>query len=657
MQKIYSQCLKAITLLLIIFSLSNVAFSQTTIPIASGTPLTAQTTDTDNYSFTLCGNFYGGSGREENIYEFVAPSNIDCAQVTVSNLQQTWMGVFVYEGALPTDNSACFASDENPTSTADLSTTFVMTSGQTYYFIVTSDNSLGTTTLTNFTIELKADASPTPSVAMSTQTFNISEGSTLNFFDSGGPNCDYAQDEDFTLTVCPDAAGVAADKIVQLEFTDYNINPDYVGCGTTMQFYKGTAATFGNEIFTQANYVNLNYMEDVRIFTAITAGGCMTVDWHVDNTANCAGEGWEGAFTLVDNPCSSNFSSDYLSAPLLELNETLSSNTECFTNGTATTGCFTGGNNEGWFKVMTEPGATSISIDYEVTGGNSCFTTEAGQTTNDETNASTGLQLAIFDFSGGPLECSSITGSTDAIGGFNVNSNMGSSGTWTITPNIGGATIMGNSTYYVLVDSFSDDDLCGFSVTGGAGLAVLPVELITFSGRMADEVVVLDWSTASEDNNEGFEIQRSTDGVNFYKIGWVNGEGNSNREIAYQYTDEAVKNNTKYYYRLRQIDFDGEFALSDIETVKTAGKESVVSIQPNPVAIGNDIQINITTPDAQDGQILLFDITGKEILNQSFSTIKGVNSVDLALQNVTKGNYFVKVILGMDTHFQKLIVQ
>jgi len=134
-------------------------------------------------------------------------------------------------------------------------------------------------------------------------TVELADGATANFYDSGGPNCDYTEDQDYTITVCPDAAAAAADQIVQLEFTAFDIN-NTCEFNTSLRLYRGTTTNPSNEIPVDGKYLNQDFNFDVRIFTAITTGGCMTVSFENPTIAGaCEGTGWEGNFSLLDNPC------------------------------------------------------------------------------------------------------------------------------------------------------------------------------------------------------------------------------------------------------------------------------------------------------------------------------------------------------------------
>ena len=110
-----------------------------------------------------------------------------------------------------------------------------------------------------------------------------------------------------------------------------------------------------------------------------------------------------------------------------------------------------------------------------------------------------------------------------------------------------------------------------------------PVELSSFSGRVDNNEVYLQWKTETEVNNYGFEIQRSIDNISWNKIGFVQGHGNSNSPKDYSFVDKSLPDG-KIYYRLKQEDLDGKFEYSKVINVNYKGSKDVVLYQnyPNP---------------------------------------------------------------------------
>ncbi|MFA9215077.1 MAG: T9SS type A sorting domain-containing protein, partial [Candidatus Methylacidiphilales bacterium] len=171
--------------------------------------------------------------------------------------------------------------------------------------------------------------------------------------------------------------------------------------------------------------------------------------------------------------------------------------------------------------------------------------------------------------------------------------------------------------------------------------APLPVKLVNFSASLNNNQTELNWSTASETNNKGFEVERSTDGENFETIGFVKGNGNSNSINKYSFTDA---NQSSAFYRLKQIDFDGKFEYSNI--VKVSNDEILVDLNPNP--FNDNLVINSPTM-IENAEII--DVTGKvklmEIVNSNKATIN-----TSALSN---GIYFIRINNGQKVITKRII--
>ena len=96
----------------------------------------------------------------------------------------------------------------------------------------------------------------------------------------------------------------------------------------------------------------------------------------------------------------------------------------------------------------------------------------------------------------------------------------------------------------------------------------MPGPLLYFKGENKENKFShLTWETALEINNNGFEIEKSLDGFSFYTIGWVTGNGNSTVSHSYEFDDYKIELGETYYYRLKQVDYDGQFEYSNIVSV------------------------------------------------------------------------------------------
>jgi hypothetical protein len=165
---------------------------------------------------------------------------------------------------------------------------------------------------------------------------------------------------------------------------------------------------------------------------------------------------------------------------------------------------------------------------------------------------------------------------------------------------------------------------------------ILPVELVSFTGRLEGNYTILNWETASEFNNDLFEIERSVDVNDFEKIGTIKGHGNSNIPLAYQFTDQLTTSGT-YYYRLKQIDFDGTTSYSNIIAVYFEFDVQIM-VYPNPA----QDWIIIQAKNAKTSyRIQIFSISGNLILEELLENRDGQHQVDI--RNLPKGVYFVSI--------------
>lgn len=169
---------------------------------------------------------------------------------------------------------------------------------------------------------------------------------------------------------------------------------------------------------------------------------------------------------------------------------------------------------------------------------------------------------------------------------------------------------------------------------------VLPIKLKSFNAFMSKSICNLSFTTASEINNAGFDIERSTDGIDFSKIGWVDGHGSTTEEKHYSFidTNPIVGMN---YYRLRQVDYDGRFEYSKIVSIMM--KSDAVTIFPNPASDILHIQ------NATNGRYLIKSIFGT-IMGQGI--LGDVGHIDIS--NLSSGTYLFYPDSGRPQIFNKL---
>lgn len=175
-----------------------------------------------------------------------------------------------------------------------------------------------------------------------------------------------------------------------------------------------------------------------------------------------------------------------------------------------------------------------------------------------------------------------------------------------------------------------------------ASQGALPIELISFSAKPNGKTVQLDWRTASELNNAFFYIERSTNGRDFVEIGKLQGAGTSYTPLDYRFTD-AFPVTGWNYYRLRQVDFDGQFSFSPVQAVlmDEKGDSNTLQVFPNPVS--HELQLRTAALIQPADRLEIYDFTGKVV--QHFSASDAFNSpVDVT--QLPAGRYTVRLHIG-----------
>jgi Zn ribbon nucleic-acid-binding protein len=185
-------------------------------------------------------------------------------------------------------------------------------------------------------------------------------------------------------------------------------------------------------------------------------------------------------------------------------------------------------------------------------------------------------------------------------------------------------------------------------------LNALPVELVSFYGIIGNVSIDLKWETASEINNDFFEIQKSLDGKSFISLGTVDGLGTSTEGGSYLFVDQYPVEGLQYY-RLKQVDFNGEFEYSQTILVKSANKFSInsPSIYPNPTS--NNV-VNMVIPIGEElSEIIVYDNGGKAF-SVNFETV-GTYSFIISSSSMPIGVNIIRIITDKSSYNKKLIIE
>lgn len=189
-------------------------------------------------------------------------------------------------------------------------------------------------------------------------------------------------------------------------------------------------------------------------------------------------------------------------------------------------------------------------------------------------------------------------------------------------------------------------------VTLGSDDIMLPVQLLSFSGNCNSNSVLLSWKTASEINNDFFELEKSANGEIFYSITSIAGAGNSNQIVSYCYTDFEDFGSASYY-RLRQVDFDGKISFSPNIYVSCESEGNIHAYSID----NNSINVSFFNLDDDIYEITIYDRVGKEIVSSKVSVNQSIQLETLQLESIASGLYFINVVSNKKTYSENFLIQ
>jgi hypothetical protein len=170
----------------------------------------------------------------------------------------------------------------------------------------------------------------------------------------------------------------------------------------------------------------------------------------------------------------------------------------------------------------------------------------------------------------------------------------------------------------------------------------LPIELLYFTAEPKGDEVLCSWATSSETNNEYFEIERSIDNEEFISIGKVHGygEGTSTQNRDYSLLDHEMCKELRYY-RLKQVDINGDFQYSESVAVNCRQNRDEISVFPNPAST----KITFQFYQQSEAPVLMriIDVTGRSVKEQTLNTEKGFNTFYLDVDDLAKGVYYIQL--------------
>lgn len=260
----------------------------------------------------------------------------------------------------------------------------------------------------------------------------------------------------------------------------------------------------------------------------------------------------------------------------------------------------------------------------------------SGSATN--VNVSGNLQ---FDGGGAKLRLSSGSAVTLANGG--LLSSTGGSGSSSQQLQMGSTAVwggtMGNFTGPRVVDEVSP----------------LPVKWLAINAeRTSLNEITISWSTSAEMSNSHFEIERTTDGANFISLHKLSGQGTTQKITEYSWVDETAPQGI-VYYRLKQVDFNGDFEYSNMMVVTpAAGNVEGITVTAFPNPVTEELNIDFSAEAPQQMDVTFVDLFGNEV--KKIVIEKGRQSARLDVRGLKKGYYFLIIRTSDIQKSQRVLV-
>lgn len=188
-----------------------------------------------------------------------------------------------------------------------------------------------------------------------------------------------------------------------------------------------------------------------------------------------------------------------------------------------------------------------------------------------------------------------------------------------------------------------------------AANAALPVTLIAFEGHSEGDKTLLSWITATEKNNDKFEVERSRNGRDFTTVGTVKGAGNSMNLNHYSF-ETPIAGDLIAYYRLKQYDENGVYTFSPVITIKNQKPTTQIGeCFPNPSS-GN-LMIQYAKMNEGDITLQVFNAENKELDARTYAVIKTATDVAFDFSALPQGIYFIKLTTPLHSEFRKFVKQ
>lgn len=473
----------------------------------------------------------------------------------------------------------------------------------------------------------------------------------FTFADDGNTSGNYSNSINQIYRVfCPSVAS----NCMRVTFTQFNIQTglDFllVGNGPTQNSPVFTTAPSSPTSYPGITGLHGNLTGSLPFsYTSTDASGCLTFRFY--SNASVTGPGWNATLQCV--PCAGGpngtDNSDCQTMTPLCSGAAITTNSTgpgIVAEGCTGTACPAGGeNHSNWYQFQAQttgtlnitlvPTVATDDYDFAIYGPNvTCGALGAPiRCTDSGVQGTTGMNGTAGDF-------------TESVTGDSFLQTM---------------NVVAGQNYIMVIDKWSPSGGTGYTLSFGGTASldcvILPVELAEFTAEYQpnENVVDLFWRTESERINDRWEVEKSTDGVNFEIINVVKGSGTTNNESQY-YTIDETPNIGVNYYRLNQWDTDGNGKYSEIRAVNVLDDlYDMLSVFPNPTTGLSELVFNSYKKETAILNVVSYD--GKTVINTPVNAVSGGNRLDLDLSGQEKGIYIISVITENKTFKTKVVVE
>jgi hypothetical protein len=473
-----------------------------------------------------------------------------------------------------------------------------------------------------------------------------------SFYDEGGPSGNYTNNTSaITLgnyrVFCPNTAG----KCMRVTFSSFDLNDVSFFC---LNMY-GTGTSCCDELWiTNSSTQNGPLLWGgcgtalPPVITSTDASGCLSFRFNKDNSVTRPG--WAASLSCVTCAGGPNLTANNDCSRASQICNTTTFNSNASGPGLVSEGCgglacFAGGeNHSNWYAFQI---ATSGSLLFSITPQN-------GSDDYDFLLYGPNVTCSAL---GSPTRCSdSYLGGATGLSNTAVDVSENVEGDKWCAP----LNVIAGQIYYLVVDEWTNTGL-GYSIsfagsTATISCAPLPVTFLSFTATYSEEKkgVELKWATASEIDNSHFDVEKSMNGMDFQKITEVEGSGNSTSEHNYFAFDSRPYYTEINYYRLKQVDYDGNFDYSDIVAVLVEHPQAYFSVSPNPITRESKIYYNSLAEETWSCSI--YNEMGLTVFNGKVKSLQGPNEMNVPFSSLAAGVYLVKMNSSGQSYQGKFVI-